>query len=592
MPAHEPGAIRSLRSTSSVASLIAFRRFFGELYALAGNVTKIASTSATLASDTQCFNYDYLQNLTQAWTPADNNCTEAASSSNLGGAAPYWTNYSVDPATGNRLSTIENSTTVGGASTTDTYAYPTVGTANPHAVQTVTHVTSGTTTTSSYGYDAAGDTTTRPGQTLTYDAEGKVTTVTAGTSSQSDVYDASGNLLLEKDSTAGTTLFLGATELHLASGASTASAVRTYTANGIPVAERSTVAGVSGSTLTWLGADAQGTVDLQMNAATGTFGVRLQDPFGNARGASTTTWGDGHGFLNATTDALSGLVQLGARMYDASIGRFLSVDSVLSPFDPQQNNGYSYAHNSPVDLADPSGLTPNSTACSDFGGGCGYANSPSSGGGKSAPKAPPAPGQAQAQSVFEHYFGNTSLQIGVNVGKDGLYRTQALAPQNRAGYGVPADDVFEYFTPADAVRVRYTVGQTKYVFWAWKGEYLGWGDGAEGATYVNPISILGIQWYQRAPQGPNLPTIDVSLAVSGSKLGSFNPKTAQDWTGIYDPAVKDRNLSDIQPTITVNFPNSAAYGAFVNSIDFQKNASLFTPDQGDDRVTLNNFPTQ
>lgn len=95
--------------------------------------------------------------------------------------------------------------------------------------------------------------------------------------------------------------------------------------------------------------------------------------------------------------------------------------------------------------------------------------------------------------------------------------------------------MFEYFTQADAAHVRYTVGQTKYVFWAWKGEYLGWGDGAEGATYANPISILGIQWYQRAPQGSNLPTIDVSLAVSGSTLGSFNPKVAQDWTGIYDP---------------------------------------------------------
>jgi RHS repeat-associated protein len=219
-------------------------------------------------------------------------------------------------------------------------------------------VTGGTTTTSSYGYDADGDTTTRPGQSLTYDAEGRVSTVTAGSSSQADVYDASGNLLLEKDSTAGTTLFLGATELHLASGATTASAVRTYTANGIPVAERSTVAGVSGSTETWLGADAQGTVDLQMNATTGTFGVRLQDPFGNARGTSTTTWGDGHGFLNATTDALSGLVQLGARMYDATTGRFLSVDPVLKPTDPQQNNGYSYAHNTLVDLADPNGLDP------------------------------------------------------------------------------------------------------------------------------------------------------------------------------------------------------------------------------------------
>jgi hypothetical protein len=103
---------------------------------------------------------------------------------------------------------------------------------------------------------------------------------------------------------------------------------------------------------------------------------------------------------------------------------------------------------------------------------------------------------------------------------------------------------------------------------------------------------LGIPWYQPVPQGPNLPTIDVSLAVSGKKLGSFNPKAAQDWTGIYDPAVKDRNLSDIQPTITVNFPTGAGYSAFVNSTDFKNYKSLFTPDPEDDRVTLNSFGNQ
>jgi hypothetical protein len=85
----------------------------------------------------------------------------------------------------------------------------------------------------------------------------------------------------------------------------------------------------------------------------------------------------------------------------------------------------------------------------------------------------------------------------------------------------------------------------------------------------------------------------VSLAVSGKTLGLFNPKTAQDWTGIYDPAVKDRNLNDIQPTITVNFPTGAAYSAFVNSRDFQRQyKNLFTLDPGDDRVTLNSFPPQ
>ena len=34
------------------------------------------------------------------------------------------------------------------------------------------------------------------------------------------------------------------------------------------------------------------------------------------------------------------------------------MDSVLSPGTPQQNNGYSYAHNNPSTLSDPSGLEP------------------------------------------------------------------------------------------------------------------------------------------------------------------------------------------------------------------------------------------
>jgi RHS repeat-associated protein len=359
------GAVTNIIQTANTGSSYTTPANATYAYDNAGNVTSVATTSNTLATDTQCFSYDYLRNLTSAWTPSSNNCATAKSATALGGPAPYWTDYAVSPQTGNRTSTVEHSTT--GTATTDTFAYPVAGAVNPHAVQSVVH-TGGTTGTSTYGYDADGDTTARPGQTLGYDNEGKIATVTAGSASESNVYDASGNLLLQTDSTTGSTLFLGATELHETTGSSTASAVRTYTANGTPIAERTTAVGVSGSKLTWLATDAQGTVDLQVDAVTGVVASRLQDPFGQARGTSTAAWAsDGHGFLNATTGALTSLTQLGARMYDASLGRFLSVDPVLSPSDPQQNNGYSYAHNSPVSMSDPTGLDPNiASSCSSL----------------------------------------------------------------------------------------------------------------------------------------------------------------------------------------------------------------------------------
>lgn len=92
--------------------------------------------------------------------------------------------------------------------------------------------------------------------------------------------------------------------------------------------------------------------------------IRKQDPFGNERGASTSGAGrQTHAaFLGMTPDDASGYTQLGARMYDPVVGRFLSADPVLDLADPMQANGYSYAHNNPVTLSDPTGLAVSLTA--------------------------------------------------------------------------------------------------------------------------------------------------------------------------------------------------------------------------------------
>ena len=316
-----------------------------------GDVTKIATTGAA-GADTQCFGYDYLHELTQAWTPTSSDCTTAPTPTGIGGAAPYWTSYAIDPATGNRTQVTQNPTTASGTTTTDTYAYPTAGTAHPHAVQTVTH--SGTGATDTYGYDADGNTTTRPGQTLTYDTTGKLSTVAVGAASQTSIYDPSGTLLLQSDPSNGSTLYLGETELHVAAGSSTITAVRTYSHNNTPIAERATNAGGSGSAMTWVSGDANHTQDLEVNSTSGAVTRRFVDPYGNSRG-NAATWTSVHGYLNAPRNAFASLTQLGARTYDASLGRFESVDPVLAPSNPLQTNGYGYAANNPITASDPTG---------------------------------------------------------------------------------------------------------------------------------------------------------------------------------------------------------------------------------------------
>ncbi|RBY76602.1 hypothetical protein DQ239_13770 [Blastococcus sp. TF02-09] len=357
-------------------------------YDHAGNVTAVSTGADGVAADNQCFSYDRLGSLTEAWTPSSGNCSLPPSVTGLGGPAPYWNSYVVDPASRNRMSVTKHSVS-GGADTTDTYAYPAAGQPRPHAVQSVTRKTGTATTTSTYGWDGVGRTTSRPGQTLDYDARGNLgsVTVTADGKKQTNVYDADGNLLVQSDPTNGATAFIGDTQLRVAPGGSTASASRTYSFNGVAVAERNATAGVAGSTLFFLDADPLGTATVEVRATDGQVTRRFQDPFGVARGAAVT-WSSARGYLNAPASPFSGLTQLGARAYDPSLGRFLTVDPLLTVTNPGSLSAYAYADNSPVTKSDPSGLEPMMPGC---GGDAACRNWHYTGRGKPAPAAPTRP---------------------------------------------------------------------------------------------------------------------------------------------------------------------------------------------------------
>jgi RHS repeat-associated protein len=115
--------------------------------------------------------------------------------------------------------------------------------------------------------------------------------------------------------------------------------------------------GPAGGTLEWLNADRNNTVTDELNRLTLATTSRHFDPFGNAVG-TTPNWTSGHSYLNADTNQQANTVELGARQYDPTLGRFLSPDPILNPASPQQANGYSYSGNNPVTESDPTGACP------------------------------------------------------------------------------------------------------------------------------------------------------------------------------------------------------------------------------------------
>ncbi|MFG1654362.1 RHS repeat-associated core domain-containing protein [Micromonospora sp. NPDC049275] len=329
-------------------------------YDEAGNVTSLADTPQVGSTDVQCFNQDVLGRLTSAWTPkAGVACKTAPTASNLGGPAPYWLDWSHDEL-GNRKK--ETNHSLAGDTVRD-YTYPTPGqdVARPHAVTKVTTTAPGAPPVeTNYGYDNSGNTICRPNgsatntcppntasQNLSWDAEGHLVNVSgSGAAAGSNIYDADGTRLIRRDST-GTTLFLPGQEVRRDNNG-TLSGTRYYNFGGKLIASR------NAGGVTWLFTDRQGTQHTSIVAASQTVTTRRQTPFGGARGTDAT-WPNEKGFVGGDKDP-NGLTHLGARDYDPGLGRFISVDPIQDLADPQQWNGYAYAHNSPVTSSDPSGL--------------------------------------------------------------------------------------------------------------------------------------------------------------------------------------------------------------------------------------------
>ncbi|MCG7208169.1 GH-E family nuclease [Streptomyces arenae] len=328
-------------------------------YDLSGNITRQTETrsGSSTTAETQCYAYDPLDRLTSAWTATDNcSATPTSSSHSTVGdgitSGTYWTSWSYDEI-GNRLTQTQHTTSGTGSDTLTTSAWSST---QPNTLTGTTN-TGGSTSSTSYTYDAAGNTQTRHtsagDQTLLWNSAGQLTSVSNSTTGTATnyIYDTDGNLLLQVDPST-TTLYLGSEQITLNDSAGTATGVRYYTAPGGATIVRT---GTGTNYGFEIAADQHGTNSLYLDYTAQTPTWRQFDPYGNSRG-TTTTWADNRTFLNKTTDTTTGLTDIGAREYDPTIGRFISLDPVFEATSPQELGGYTYAGDNPVSESDPTGL--------------------------------------------------------------------------------------------------------------------------------------------------------------------------------------------------------------------------------------------
>ena len=334
-------------------------------------VTGEADIPANATAQVQCFSYDYLGRLSQAWSQSAASCTAGASqSAESGAAAGYWDQYTYD--TSGDLTNVTSTPGSGTATVTQTTYDGPVGQQTATSVQPVHGIASATVTPSSgspesaaYAYDQSGNLESvtgsaapAGGQTLSWDDAGRLSQVKTASGTATYLYDAAGNLLIQQDAPAAgdgdatSTLYLGDEQIVADNVTGKLSGTRYYEIGGVTVAART-----STGTLDYLDGDVQGTASLAVNVSTLAVTRRFYDPYGNPVG-SAAAWPGTRGFVGGTADPLSTLDDLGAREYQPATGTFTSADSVLTPYSPQDLDPYAYAADDPATQSDPTGLCP------------------------------------------------------------------------------------------------------------------------------------------------------------------------------------------------------------------------------------------
>ncbi|MFJ2240986.1 DUF6531 domain-containing protein [Streptomyces sp. NPDC087859] len=343
-------------------------------YDKAGNLTTVTLPTTTARTETRT--YDEVGRLATLATPTVSSTYAYDENNRLVTETPgtgFPTRYAYDDA-GRRTractDTASTSCLTGTTGTTNTYdkvgnlKTGVVGSATTSyaydAADQLSTTTTGTATTS-YTYDADGNQTKDDDGTYTYDPANRVKSATIGTNAYSFRYDADGNrTTTNKNST------LAGTSRWDINGALPQIATDTDASGALLADYHYDPDGTARSMDRTAGTyyftqDRQNSVSTVYDAA-GTDNYRYTySPWGTPTGTATITGGQTspYGYTGQYKDqSLPDRLQLRARSYDTTQGRFTTQDPVAAAADNPNQSPYNYADNDPTNLSDPTGQCP------------------------------------------------------------------------------------------------------------------------------------------------------------------------------------------------------------------------------------------
>jgi len=143
----------------------------------------------------------------------------------------------------------------------------------------------------------------------------------------------------------------------------------------------------------------------------------------------------------------------------------------------------------------------------------------------------------------------------LNMSKDskGVYHASPNCWQQHFGYNNFYDTVFDIGTDMKSAKFQFTYGGTSYMIWAWKGDYINLGAGAEIGIYYGG----GPQWHVNKSLAMNM---SMTLKYKGSTIISYSATTW--WLTGFNPRYLNVNSKNLTATFTITFNSSGMYNAF------------------------------
>ncbi len=152
--------------------------------------------------------------------------------------------------------------------------------------------------------------------------------------------------------------------------------------------------------------------------------------------------------------------------------------------------------------------------------------------------------------------------LDMSADKNGIYHAEFDCWQQKFGYNKFYDLVFDLGTSMDLNKeAMFTYNGKNYILWAWKGDYINLGAGAELGIYCDGTS-QNSQW--KVDKSLAMPmTLTLKHRTKGTIVNNWDNWGNDAWWIIaFNPNYKNLKAKDLTATFTVKFKNVYMFKEF------------------------------